>query len=154
VIASGEFSLPPIKRPQRRDFTEAVLEVCAEEGLRTIHKIAISGIIPLKSGVRIWPRRITGAPTPDWPRPLIPIRWGFYWLGRGRRYRTVIPDPLYCSTITTSMGFTSACIASQQACVEWPALRMDLQSSPEVITMLAAPCSAALRNCDISSCAK
>ena len=61
-----------------------------------------------------------------------------------------MPAPLFC-WITTSPGFISASIASQHACVEWLALRMDRQSSVEFTTTVVAPCAAALRNCAINS---
>jgi len=48
-------------------------------------------------------------------------------------------------------GFYFHSIASQQACVEWLALRMDRQSSVELTTIVVAPCAAALRICAINS---
>ena len=65
-----------------------------------------------------------------------------------------MPEPLFCSTSITSPGFTSACIASQQASVEYPARGIALQISPEVITIVVAPCSSASLNRDVNSWAK
>jgi hypothetical protein len=62
-----------------------------------------------------------------------------------------MPELLSWSRMTTSLGLISCCIASQQASIDALPMRTDLQSSVEVMTMLVAPCAAALRNCDRNS---
>jgi hypothetical protein len=63
---------------------------------------------------------------------------------RGNWYRTLMPAPLSFPKITRSVGFTSCCIASQQASVDALPIRTELQSSLELTTTLVAPCAAQL----------